>query len=54
MIADMPTAVSGTELIIKYDIGANIVPARQTPSPSILYGLLTIFTPRIVVPDTQS
>ena len=46
MIVDIPTAVSGTELIIKYDIGANIVPARQSPSPSILYGLLTISTPK--------
>ena len=44
MIADIPAAVSGTELIIKYDIGANIVPARQRPSPSILYELLTMST----------
>ena len=36
MIADAPTAASGTEPIIKYEIGANIAPTKQSPSPSIL------------------
>ena len=45
MIEDIPTAVSGTELMIKYDIGANMVPARQSPIPSIRYELLTTLTP---------
>ena len=39
MIADIPVAVSGTESIIKYDRGANIVPARHSPKPNTLYGL---------------
>ncbi len=46
MMADIPMAVSGTELRIKYDTGANMVPARQSPSPSTLYELLMISTPK--------
>ncbi len=45
MIVDIPKAVSGTELRIKYDTGANMAPARQSPSPNILYGLLVILLP---------
>ena len=45
MIAETPTAVRGAELIRKYEIGANMVPARQKPSPSILYELLKMLVP---------
>jgi len=51
MIADIPTAVKGTEAITKYDMGANMVPARQSPSPNILYALLIILLPQIIVKD---
>ena len=46
MIADIPTAVSGTEPRIKYEMGANIAPAVQSDKPKILYGLLVILTPK--------
>lgn len=42
MIADMPIAVSGTDLIRKYETGANMVPARQNPRPIIRYELFKI------------
>ena len=57
-IADIPTAVSGTESRIKYEMGANIAPTAQSAKPNILYGLLTISPPysyqRYVIKDGKA
>jgi hypothetical protein len=40
MTVDIPRAVSGTEVVTKYEIGANTAPATQSDIPNSLYGLL--------------
>jgi len=46
IIENIPTAVRGIELMMKYDIGAKIAPARLSPNPSIRYGFVKILTPK--------
>ncbi|MFC1934516.1 hypothetical protein ACFLXX_05185 [Chloroflexota bacterium] len=45
-IADIPTAVSGIEARIKYEMGVKIALATQSTMPNILYGLLMVSAPR--------
>ncbi len=54
MMVDIPTAVSGTEPIIKYDMGANMAPATQNARPNIRYGLFVISPSQVIMKDTLS